>query len=192
MNFEADFTLNLPVITRRSLLICDLEGTLYDDRHRLRAITYPDDRASKADYSVYHAHFEQDLVCENLARYLENAVLEKTPYLFFWTVRPDAYHDRTQQKLADDLGVKESDFHLIQGITPATEDFKDQKFKDILAMKRAFSVNHIVLFDNMFLIHQKVAQFMQTVDDIHIDQYLVDVKGLPPKSLYYQLKLTDS
>ena len=189
MSFVTTYMPELPILSEHSLVICDLDGTLYDDRHRLVEIQFPDDPDKKVDYRQYHADFQQDRICSNLAAYFAHALTKTAAHVCFLTIRPGCYRYRTHVKIAKDLNVNRDQFKLITapkaGITCAPQVFKVRKF-NLLTIKNPVP-KHIVFLDNMLTIHESLADHTKDLN-LHLEQYLIDIKHNPPQAIYYKLQ----
>lgn len=187
MIFDTHYIPHLPVLTTESFLVCDIDGTLYDDRARLPLI----DHAGGPDYRRYHAHFAADRVCVNLAGSLRDVVRTNPKKVRFLTIRPARYHADTRQKIAQDLDLAASDVQLLKAPPEATiknpAAFKASSLLSLQTITPA--IRHLVFLDNTLQIHAAVhEELARHWPELQLESYLVDIKYAPPRAIYYKLK----
>ena len=95
------------------IIICDLDGTLADDRHRRKYLI----RRPKA-YNRYHAESRADTIVTPVARLLR--AYEAVGYrIAIWTGRPECYRDPTEEW----LGKHDIPYHALR--MRADGDYRD-------------------------------------------------------------------
>lgn len=91
---------NLFPVSKKGLVLCDLDGTLCDIKHRLK---YVDGTLSeKKDWKSFFEAIPQDTLRQDTLDHLRSAIQEGNQVVFV-SARPDTYHDVTEAWLQANL-----------------------------------------------------------------------------------------
>ena len=169
-------------------IFCDLDGTIYDDRSRLKYLPQlPWDDLTHSDFKDYHDQMAKDPIVENMVDLLKTPLSEKSDVVFF-TSRPVRYRQITEKRLRNDFEISHNPSLFMR---PNEDTRKSSELKYSLFLRKfrredTFTSKPFIFFENeldvLWKINQKNKENKITITSSF---YLVTVKGAIPKANFY-------
>ena len=182
----------MPTYDKGTVVFCDLDGTLFDDRARLPLL--PDNSLPPAeqDFSAYHMNLASDPLVTNVAEWI--AAGPYPNWCYFLTSRPATLRNRTRYQIHKHLG-KPRDCGINTIMHNPTDyhecgDYKCERIANFIRTKK-FSFprySKIIVLDNTLSVHEKILKNLQPMDDkIELTLILVTMNETSPIANFYSI-----